>query len=177
MADAGLHVMRLQEAGYAAAQVMRSHGLAERADIVPFALDRKQRRAPYFLGPYRPALEMQRAAGQRRVLEAKAQRRGLSFAEVEAEAFSYTSIKDYVQPGQIDSIAYNNTKTYSDDARGQHWLSALIQLPVDGDYSTLDLTVFTNFRPSGFAAGDVFAVLVDRPLVRSATDPRANWQL
>lgn len=90
---------------------------------------------------------------------------------------SAAAVRVDVQPGQIDSIAYNNTKTYSDDARGQHWLSALIQLPVDGDYSTLDLTVFTNFRPSGFAAGDVFAVLVDRPLVRSATDPRANWQL
>ncbi|MCR8723163.1 SDR family oxidoreductase [Frigidibacter sp. ROC022] len=38
---------------------------------------------------------------QRRVLEAKAQRRGMSFAEVEAEAFSYTSLKDYVQPEQI----------------------------------------------------------------------------
>ena len=38
---------------------------------------------------------------QRRVLEAKAQRLGLSFAEVEARAFSYTSIKDYVTPRQI----------------------------------------------------------------------------
>ena len=44
---------------------------------------------------------------QRRVLEAKAQRRGLSFAQVEAEAFSYTSIKDYVQPEQIaDQILF-----------------------------------------------------------------------
>ncbi len=33
---------------------------------------------------------------QRRVLEAKAQQRGQSFAEVEAEAFRYTSIKEYV---------------------------------------------------------------------------------
>ncbi|WP_274427399.1 SDR family oxidoreductase [Chelativorans sp. YIM 93263] len=38
---------------------------------------------------------------QRRVLEAKAQRQGRSFSEVEAEAFSYTSIKEYVEPGQI----------------------------------------------------------------------------
>ncbi len=38
---------------------------------------------------------------QRRVLEAKAQRLGLSFGEVEARAFSYTSIKDYVTPRQI----------------------------------------------------------------------------
>lgn len=44
---------------------------------------------------------------QRRVLEAKAQRRGLSFAQVEAEAFSYTSIKNYVQPEQIaDQILF-----------------------------------------------------------------------
>lgn len=38
---------------------------------------------------------------QRRVLEAKAQRRGISFDRVEAEAFSYTSLKEYVQPEQI----------------------------------------------------------------------------
>lgn len=38
---------------------------------------------------------------QRRVLEAKAQRLGVSFAEVEQRAFSYTSIKDYVTPEQI----------------------------------------------------------------------------
>lgn len=38
---------------------------------------------------------------QRRVLEAKAQRQGRSFTEVEAEAFSYTSIKEYVDPAQI----------------------------------------------------------------------------
>eukprot|EP01035_Chromulina_nebulosa_P009489 gene9489-12815_t len=35
---------------------------------------------------------------QRRVLEAKAQQRGISFAEMEKTAFSYTSIKDYVTP-------------------------------------------------------------------------------
>lgn len=38
---------------------------------------------------------------QRRVLEAKAQRLGKSFAEVEAAAFSYTSIAEYVTPRQI----------------------------------------------------------------------------
>ncbi len=44
---------------------------------------------------------------QRRVLEAKAQRRGISFEQVEAEAFSYTSIKDYVEPEQIaDQILF-----------------------------------------------------------------------
>ncbi|MBO1075028.1 SDR family oxidoreductase [Roseomonas marmotae] len=44
---------------------------------------------------------------QRRVLEAKAQQRGLSFAEVESAAFSYTSIKDYVTPQQLaDQILF-----------------------------------------------------------------------
>jgi NAD(P)-dependent dehydrogenase (short-subunit alcohol dehydrogenase family) len=38
---------------------------------------------------------------QRRVLEAKAQQRGISYAEMEQIAFSYTSIKDYVTPQQI----------------------------------------------------------------------------
>jgi NAD(P)-dependent dehydrogenase (short-subunit alcohol dehydrogenase family) len=38
---------------------------------------------------------------QRRVLEAKAQRLGRSFAEIEAEAFGYTSIAEYVTPRQI----------------------------------------------------------------------------
>jgi len=38
---------------------------------------------------------------QRRVLEAKAQRRGASFADVEREAFSYTSIKQYVTTRQL----------------------------------------------------------------------------
>ncbi|WP_104493279.1 SDR family oxidoreductase [Paracoccus denitrificans] len=40
---------------------------------------------------------------QRRVLEAKAQQRGQSFAEVEEEAFRYTSIKDYVPASAIAS--------------------------------------------------------------------------
>ncbi|SNT42855.1 NAD(P)-dependent dehydrogenase, short-chain alcohol dehydrogenase family [Tardiphaga sp. OK246] len=44
---------------------------------------------------------------QRRVLEAKAQQRGISFAEMEKTAFSYTSIKDYVTPEQIaDQILF-----------------------------------------------------------------------
>jgi NAD(P)-dependent dehydrogenase (short-subunit alcohol dehydrogenase family) len=44
---------------------------------------------------------------QRRVLEAKAQQRGLSYAEMERIAFSYTSIKDYVMPDQIaDQILF-----------------------------------------------------------------------
>jgi NAD(P)-dependent dehydrogenase (short-subunit alcohol dehydrogenase family) len=44
---------------------------------------------------------------QRRVLESKAQQRGISFAEMEKTAFSYTSIKDYVTPEQIaDQIVF-----------------------------------------------------------------------
>ncbi len=38
---------------------------------------------------------------QRRVLEAKAQRLGKTFAEIEAEAFSYTSIREYVTARQL----------------------------------------------------------------------------
>lgn len=44
---------------------------------------------------------------QRRVLEAKAQRLGISFDEVEARAFAGTSIKDYVTPEEIaDQVVY-----------------------------------------------------------------------
>lgn len=44
---------------------------------------------------------------QRRVLEAKAQQRGISFKEMEERAFSFTSIKDYVTPQQIaDQIVF-----------------------------------------------------------------------
>lgn len=38
---------------------------------------------------------------QRRVLEAKAQQLGTTFAEIEAQAFSYTSIKEYVTARQL----------------------------------------------------------------------------
>lgn len=41
---------------------------------------------------------------QRRVLEAKAQARGVSFKEMETLAFSYTSIKDYVTPEQLADL-------------------------------------------------------------------------
>lgn len=44
---------------------------------------------------------------QHRVLEAKAQRLGISFAEVEARAFAGTSIKDYVTAQEIaDQVVY-----------------------------------------------------------------------
>lgn len=38
---------------------------------------------------------------QRRVMEARAQARGASFAEIEAEAFRHTSIRDYIPPEAI----------------------------------------------------------------------------
>lgn len=44
---------------------------------------------------------------QRRVLEAKAQQRGVTFQAMEAEAFRYTSLKEYVPPQAIaDQIIY-----------------------------------------------------------------------
>ncbi|MDB2407683.1 SDR family oxidoreductase [Jannaschia sp.] len=44
---------------------------------------------------------------QRRVMEARAQTQGRPMAEVEAEAFAYVSIKDYVTPRQIaDQILF-----------------------------------------------------------------------
>jgi NAD(P)-dependent dehydrogenase (short-subunit alcohol dehydrogenase family) len=63
---------------------------------------------------------------QRRVLEARAQQRGMSFKDTEAAAFSFTSIKDYVTPQQIADqiifIASPRGKTISGQA-----------LSVDGD--------------------------------------------
>ena len=44
---------------------------------------------------------------QRRVLEAKAQQLGLSFSEMEARAFSFTSIKEYVTADQLaDQVVF-----------------------------------------------------------------------
>ncbi|QDM25961.1 SDR family oxidoreductase [Tardiphaga sp. vice304] len=44
---------------------------------------------------------------QRRVLETKAQQRGISFNEMETTAFSFTSIKEYVTPQQVaDQILF-----------------------------------------------------------------------
>ena len=42
---------------------------------------------------------------QHRVLSAKAKARGISFEEMEALAFSYTSIKEYVTPEQLADLA------------------------------------------------------------------------
>jgi NAD(P)-dependent dehydrogenase (short-subunit alcohol dehydrogenase family) len=44
---------------------------------------------------------------QRRVLEAKAQQLGLSYADMEKRAFSFTSIKEYVTAEQLaDQIVF-----------------------------------------------------------------------
>ncbi len=48
---------------------------------------------------------------QKRVLTAKAEAKGVSFEEIEAEAFSYTSVKDYVDPKQIaDQILFLSSR-------------------------------------------------------------------
>jgi NAD(P)-dependent dehydrogenase (short-subunit alcohol dehydrogenase family) len=48
---------------------------------------------------------------QRRVMESRAQSRGLSFDEVEAEAFSLTSVTEYVTPQQIaDQVLFIASK-------------------------------------------------------------------
>ena len=63
---------------------------------------------------------------QRRVLEAKAQRLGVSYAEMEKTAFSYTSIKEYVTAEQLADqillLASPRGKTISGQA-----------LAIDGD--------------------------------------------
>jgi len=57
---------------------------------------------------------------QRRVLEAKAQRLAASFDEIEARAFGYTSIREYVTPRQIADqilfLASDRGKTISGQA-------------------------------------------------------------
>ncbi len=63
---------------------------------------------------------------QRRVLEAKARARGVSFEEIERVAFSYTSIKQYITPEQIaDQILFLSSPR-SSTVSGQ-------TLAVDGD--------------------------------------------
>jgi NAD(P)-dependent dehydrogenase (short-subunit alcohol dehydrogenase family) len=67
---------------------------------------------------------------QRRVLEAKAQQGGLSFADMEARAFANASIKDYVTPQQLaDQIVFlcsSSGRTISGQA-----------ISVDGDLQML----------------------------------------
>lgn len=67
---------------------------------------------------------------QRRVLEAKAQRLGKTFAEIEAAAFSYTSIREYVTARQLADqclfLASSRGRTISGQA-----------ISVDGDTKML----------------------------------------
>ncbi len=56
---------------------------------------------------------------QRRVLEAKAQVRGVSYAEMEKLAFSYTSIKEYVTPEQLADLVVFTASTRSRTVSGQ----------------------------------------------------------
>ena len=67
---------------------------------------------------------------QRRVLEAKAQARGIGFGEMEQRAFAYASIKDYVTPRQLADqillLASARGKTISGQA-----------IAIDGDLQML----------------------------------------
>jgi NAD(P)-dependent dehydrogenase (short-subunit alcohol dehydrogenase family) len=63
---------------------------------------------------------------QKRVLTAKAEKRGVSFDEIEQEAFSYTSIKSYVTPQDIA-----NQVLYLASERGK--LISGQAISVDGD--------------------------------------------
>ncbi|MBV1695466.1 MAG: SDR family oxidoreductase [Hyphomicrobiales bacterium] len=67
---------------------------------------------------------------QRRVLEAKAQARGISFAEMERLAFSYTSIKEYVTPEQLADLVVFTASPRGATISGQ-------QLSVCGDTNML----------------------------------------
>ena len=63
---------------------------------------------------------------QQRVLTAKAEKRGVSFDEIEQEAFSYTSIKSYVTPQDI-----TNQVLYLSSEKGK--LISGQAISVDGD--------------------------------------------
>jgi NAD(P)-dependent dehydrogenase (short-subunit alcohol dehydrogenase family) len=67
---------------------------------------------------------------QRRVLEAKAQARGISFADMERLAFSYTSIKEYVTPEQLADLVVFTASPRGSTISGQ-------QLSVCGDTNML----------------------------------------
>jgi NAD(P)-dependent dehydrogenase (short-subunit alcohol dehydrogenase family) len=56
---------------------------------------------------------------QRRVLESKAQREGVSYAEMEKRAFSFTAIKDYVTPQQIAAQILFLTSRWGTTISGQ----------------------------------------------------------
>lgn len=56
---------------------------------------------------------------QRRVMESKAQQKGLSFTDIESEAFSYTSIKEYVTAEQLANHILFITSTHGRTVSGQ----------------------------------------------------------
>jgi NAD(P)-dependent dehydrogenase (short-subunit alcohol dehydrogenase family) len=56
---------------------------------------------------------------QRRVLEAKAQAKGIGFAEMEALAFGNTSIKDYVTPQQLADLVVFTASPRAKTVSGQ----------------------------------------------------------
>lgn len=67
---------------------------------------------------------------QRRVLEAKAQARGISFSDMEKLAFSFTSIKEYVTPEQLADLVVFTASPRGATISGQ-------QLSVCGDTNML----------------------------------------
>ncbi|HRK17352.1 MAG TPA: SDR family oxidoreductase [Hyphomicrobiaceae bacterium] len=67
---------------------------------------------------------------QRRVLEAKAQARGISYKEMEERAFSFTSIKDYVTAEQLADLVVFTASPRAKTISGQ-------ALSVDGDTNML----------------------------------------
>ena len=56
---------------------------------------------------------------QRRVLEAKSQARGISYKEMEAMAFSYTSIKEYVTPEHLADLVVFTSSPRAKTISGQ----------------------------------------------------------
>ena len=68
---------------------------------------------------------------QRRVFEAEARQRGISYAEIERTAFSYTSIKDYVTPEQIADRSCSCAARAAGRFRGRRSRSAAIRRSSD----------------------------------------------
>ena len=69
VADAGLHVVALEIGPQSGAQIVRGHGLADGADVVPLAFDREQHRAPDRARVDALALPLERAGRQAHVLK------------------------------------------------------------------------------------------------------------
>src|SRR6516162_4941860 len=69
VADAGLHVVLLAVGPEARAEIVRRHGLTDRADVVALAFDGEQRGAADRLGMDPAALPVELPLGQQMVLE------------------------------------------------------------------------------------------------------------